>query len=287
MRQELVRTSSIDEIELPGILYTPDEDTDKIVIHVHGLNGNFYENRFLDTLAKCYTDKNYAFLTFNNRGTGFITELLKWNDFTVIWGCLERFKDCILDIEGVINWIKSKGYKDMILEWHSYGCNKVLYYYKHKKNNNIKQIVLLAPCDIPSKGKNFLSKEEYKKAEEESTRLVKENMENELIDFSVMVNAKIAAWTYYNDFLPNGENDFIRYRDWINAESEVLNNIDIPILVTFGDKDECVLTEPIEVVEWYLKNNLSDCNIQIIKGADHLYTGKYEELGKIIRDNIK
>jgi pimeloyl-ACP methyl ester carboxylesterase len=287
MRQELVRISSIDEIELPGILYTPDEDTDKIVIHVHGLNGNFYENRFLDTLAKCYTDKNYAFLTFNNRGTGFITELLKWNDFTVIWGCLERFKDSILDIEGVINWIKSKGYKDIILEWHSYGCNKVLYYYKHKKNNNIKQIVLLAPCDIPSEGKKFLNKEEYKKAEEESTRLVKENMENELIDFSVMVNGKISAWTYYNDFLPNGENDFIRYRDWINAESEVLNNIDIPVLIIFGDKDECVLTEPIEVVEWYLKNNLSDCNIQIIKGADHLYTNKYEELGKIIRDNIK
>ena len=77
MKQELIRINSIDGIELPGILYTPNEDTDKIVIHVHGLNGNFYENRFLDTLAKCYTDKNYAFLTFNNRGTGFITELLK------------------------------------------------------------------------------------------------------------------------------------------------------------------------------------------------------------------
>ena len=38
MAQELVRINSIDEIELPGILYTPDEDTDKIVIHVHGLN---------------------------------------------------------------------------------------------------------------------------------------------------------------------------------------------------------------------------------------------------------
>jgi pimeloyl-ACP methyl ester carboxylesterase len=29
----------------------------------------------------------------------------------------------------------------------------------------------------------------------------------------------------------------------------VLNNIDIPVLIIFGDKDECVLTEPIEVVE--------------------------------------
>ena len=110
MKQELVRINSIDEIEQPGILYTPNEDTYKIVIHVHGLNGNFYENRFLDVLAKSYTDKGYAFLTFNNRGRDFITELLKGNDFTIIGGSLERFKDCILDIDGVVNWVKEKGY---------------------------------------------------------------------------------------------------------------------------------------------------------------------------------
>ena len=109
MKQELVRIYSMDGIEQPGILYTPSNDADKIVIHVHGLNGNFYENRFLDVLAKSYTDKNYAFLTFNNRGKDFITELLKGNESVIIGGSLERFKDCILDIEGVINWVKEKG----------------------------------------------------------------------------------------------------------------------------------------------------------------------------------
>lgn len=287
MKQELVRINSIDEIEQPGILYTPNEDTDKIVIHVHGLNGNFYENRFLDILAKSYTDKNYAFLTFNNRGRDFITELLKGNDYTIIGGSLERFKDCILDIDGVVNWVKEKGYKEIILEGHSYGCNKVLYYYNHRKDDSIKKIVLLAPCDIPSEGKKFLSEEEYSKAKEESTRLVQENKENELIDFSVMANGKIAAGTYYNDFLPNGENDFIRYVDGINGKSQVLNNIDVPTLVIFGDADECVLTQPIDVVKEYLKNNLSNCNIQIIDGTDHAYTGRYEELGKVIKNNME
>ena len=287
MKQELVRINSIDEIEQPGILYTPNEDTDKIVIHVHGLNGNFYENRFLDILAKSYTDKNYAFLTFNNRGRDFITELLKGNDFTIIGGSLERFKDCILDIDGVVNWVKEKGYKEIILEGHSYGCNKVLYYYNHKKDDSIKKIVLLAPCDIPSDGKKFLSEEEYNKAKEESTRLVQENKENELIDFPVMANGKIAAGTYFNDFLPNGENDFIRYVDGINGKSELLNSINIPTLVIFGDVDECVLTQPIDVVKQYLKNNLSNCNIQIINGADHSYTGKYEELGKVVKNNME
>ena len=286
MKQELVRINSVDGIEQPGILYKPDEDVDKIVVHVHGLNGNFYENRFLDILAKSYTNKNYAFLTFNNRGCGFITELLQGNGFTVIGGSLERFKDCISDIEGVINWAKIKGYNKIILEGHSYGCNKVLYYYNHKKDDVVKQIVLLAPCDIPSITKKFLSREDYDKARCEATRLVQENRENELIDFSIMANGKIAAGTYHNDFLPNGENDFIRYADGIKAKSEVLNNIDVPTLVIFGDEDECVLTQPVEVVKNYLENNLSDCKICIIKGADHLYVGKYEELSDIIKSSL-
>lgn len=287
MKQELVRINSIDGIEQPGILYTPNENTNKVAIHVHGLNGNFYENRFLDILAKSYTDKNYAFLTFNNRGKDFIAELLKGNGFTVIGGSLERFKDCILDIEGVVNWVKQKGYSEIILEGHSYGCNKVLYYYNHKKDDSIKKIVLLAPCDIPSEGKKFLSDEEYKTAKEESTRLVNKGKANELIDFSVMANGKIAAGTYYNDFLPGGENDFIRYSDGKNEKSEVLNSIDIPILIVFGSIDECVLTQPIDIVIEYLKNNISNCNIQIIEGADHLYTNKYKELGNVISSNME
>ena len=44
---------------------------------------------------------------------------------------LWKFTDCLLDIEGAINYAKEKGYKDIILEGHSYGCNKVIYYYDY------------------------------------------------------------------------------------------------------------------------------------------------------------
>lgn len=137
MKQELIRINSIDGIEMVGILYEPEEKSNKIVIHVHGLCGNFYENRFLDILAKSYTNKGISFLTFNNRGTNFISELLKGNNFEIIGGCYERFIDCLLDIEGAINYVKEKGYNNIILEGHSYGCNKVIYYYNKKKDNSI------------------------------------------------------------------------------------------------------------------------------------------------------
>ena len=81
MKQELVRINSIDGLEEVGILYSPSNGTDRIIIHVHGLNGNFYENRFLDTISKVYTDNNYALLTFNNRGKDYITEMNKGNAF--------------------------------------------------------------------------------------------------------------------------------------------------------------------------------------------------------------
>ena len=102
-----------------------------------------------------------------------------------------------------------------------------------------------------------------------------------------MANNKIAAGTYYYDFLPGGENDFIRYSDGENGNSELLNSIDIPTIIIFGDIDECVLTEDIEVVKKYLTNNFSNSSIIIINGADHSYTGKYSELGEIIKNIIK
>ena len=132
-----------------------------------------------------------------------------------------------------------------------------------------------------------MSKEAYDIAKEESTKLVNEGKDNELINFSVMANGKIAAGTYYNDFLPGGENDFIKYSDGKNGKSEILNSIDIPTLIVFGDSDECVLTQPIDIVKEYLNNNINNCNIQIIDGADHSYTNKYEELGKIITNNME
>ena len=286
MKQELVRINSADKIEMVGMLYEPEEKSNKIVIHVHGLCGNFYENRFIDILAKNYTSKKISLLTFNNRGTNYISEFLKGDEFEIIGGCNEKFIDCLLDIEGAIKYVKGKGYNDIILEGHSYGCNKVIYYYNKKKDRNISQIILLAPCDIPKVCTKFLSKEEYKKAKEQSTRLVKEEKTEELIDFSINANGKISAGTYYNDFLPNGENDFIRYRDRENGKSTILNDLNIPVLIIFGDADECVLTEDIETIKRYLNNNIKKCNIQIINGADHSYTNKCKELGKIIKNNI-
>lgn len=284
MRQKLVRINSVDGIELIGILYTPDTTTNKVIIHVHGLSGNFYENRFLDKLAQTYVNKGYSFLTFNNRGKDYITEMLKGNEYVILGSCYELFEDCILDIDGVINWIKEKGYKEIILEGHSYGCNKVIYYYYNKKQENINNIILLAPCDIPTEIENYTGNK-YKEYIKKSKKLIESNKENELIDFNVFANGKISAKTFYTDFIYNSSCDIFRYREK-NTKNEILNSIDIPILIIFGDRDDCVLTQTKETVINYLKNNIRNCKIRIIKDANHAYEDKENELEKVVKENI-
>lgn len=65
MKQTLIRMNSVDNIEIVGILYEPENKTNKIVIHIHDLCGNFYENRFLDILADKYTENGIFYKYIN------------------------------------------------------------------------------------------------------------------------------------------------------------------------------------------------------------------------------
>ena len=286
MKQEFVRLNSADNIEMPGILSSPEGGSDTIVLHVHGLNGNFYENRFLDALVEAYVSKGYAFLAFNNRGRDFSTELLRGNEYVVIGGCKEHFKDCLLDIDGAVEWAKNRGYTKIILSGHSYGCNKVTYYYAQRKDPAIKKIVLMAPCDIPEEPKHFLSEEEYTRVKAEAEQHVDAGEENALIDYSVMGDNRIEAGTFYHDFLAGGENDFFRYVDGADGVSEVLRSIDVPVLVVFGTADECMKTQPVDIVTGYLSNNIRDLKIEIIDGASHTFRQKNTELCEVIKNNF-
>ncbi len=285
MNQELIRPYSTDGIQLPGLLYTPDVPTNKIVVHIHGMSGNFYEDEFNDNLARVYTNNGYAFLPFNNRGMNYITEMHKENEFVIKGSSYEFFEDCVLDVEGIVNWVKERGYNHIVLEGHSYGCNKAVYYYTQKQDECVKRIVLLAPCDIPKEVENYTGKE-YQTCISKAKELIENGKEEELIDFCVFANGKISAKTFYMDLLYNRTCDFFRYRER-EGKSAILNKIEIPVFIPFGDKDECVLTQPIEEVIDYLQNNLKNCEIKVIKDADHAYTGKYDELEKVIDTYLK
>ncbi|MEK0337625.1 MAG: hypothetical protein QQN41_09355, partial [Nitrosopumilus sp.] len=128
MHSELKRFKTKDNLELQGLLYEPKQKSLKAIIHIHGWVGNFYENLFIESIAKSALQKNIAFFTFNNRGAGIVTEFLKNKKREKIGGSLEIFEESIFDIEGAIDFLQKKGYTKITLQGHSLGCQKVVYY---------------------------------------------------------------------------------------------------------------------------------------------------------------
>lgn len=151
MKTSLVRLLSTDNLRLDGLLFEPTTKTNKVVIHVHGTGGDFYRNIMIDFFAEQFTEIGYAFLTFNNRGSGENYEFFKIENGKIsnrveVGQDKEIFEECIFDIQGAVDFAKSCGYTEIVLQGHSYGCNKIIYY--TLKKSFVGGLVLLAPVDI-------------------------------------------------------------------------------------------------------------------------------------------
>ena len=280
MKEKFIRFRATDGIELCGILYSPNEESIKTVIHVHGLAGNFYENRFVSNLAQMYTSKGYNFLTFNNRGTGYFSDLLKQGDpaaFVKGGGAYEKFEECIYDIDGIIKYVRESGTKEIILQGHSYGCNKVVYYYNQVPSDDISRIILLAPCDIVEEIKVFFG-ENYNNCLDQAKKLIENDEGQEVID-SPLFPLTFSSDTFMTDWQRNSKADIFRY-SVDNFVHEELNSINIPVLIEIGNKDNCVFVVDKEKVDYFFENTLKNAvfKINYIEDAPHNYLNSETKL---------
>lgn len=285
MKQELIKMLTSDNIELTGLLYTPINKTNKIVVFVHGLGDDFYKKSFLDYLAKSFTENGYAFFSFNNRGSGYITKLVKRENnevSSVMGGCVfEIFEKSQLDIQTAIEFVKSLGYNEVTLQGHSFGCSKVINYYnKIKKDDSIKNIILLAPCDIIKSTKNILGEIIYNGYVEKAKTMILNNQGNNLMSDTLNLKYNVTANTFYSVYSNDCNNDIFRYREK-EYKSQSLNNIDISVLIQIGDKDNLALSEKKDTIIQFFNNNIKNINIEFIKDSDHSFNNKEQ----IMSDN--
>ena len=148
---KLIRIITKDKLLLSGALYTPVRSTDKAIFHIHGMAGNFYENKFLDNMAETYTANGYAFLSINTRGSGsfsdFPIEGTK-EEYKRIGNAYEIFEESIYDIKAGIDFLQKEGYTEIILQGHSLGSVKVAYYVAETQDKRISKLILISPSDM-------------------------------------------------------------------------------------------------------------------------------------------
>jgi pimeloyl-ACP methyl ester carboxylesterase len=285
MKLSFQRIITDDGLELHGLLYEPDKKTTDVLIHIHGWVGNFYENKFIDDIAKEVTQKGFALLTFNNRGAGIITDFTKRKktkvEYIRIGGSLEKFEDCIYDIKASIDFLLTKGYKKIILQGHSLGCQKTTFYLYKTRDKRIKGLVLLAPVDDLGFAKEELGKN-YEKSLKIARKMIKDNKADkpvpELMSFYPLLSADM--------FLNVADPASLSGRLFNYAgELKEVQSISCPTFAVFGSKDEYQLNsdEKLNI----LKRKIKNCSIKLIKEAGHGFVGFEEALAKSISNWIK
>lgn len=282
MEASLQRITTKDGLELHGLLFEPNRRTNNALIHIHGWIGNFYENKFIDYVAKAAVSKRFAFLTFNNRGAGVITDFIKRKktkvDYVRVGGSLEEFKDCIFDIKAAADFLSKKGYKKIILQGHSLGCQKATFYKYKTRDKRVKGLILLAPVDDVGFTQNKL-KNKYIKSLSVAKEMVRNNKGDKPVPkwmaFYPLLNAKM----FLNVADPKSSSG--RLFDYSGNLKEI-KNVNCPILAVFGSKDEYQSNsaEKLKI----LKENVKDCDIKLVTNAGHGFVGFEEKLSKLIGD---
>ncbi len=286
MKTTFVRHETEDNLVLHGLLYEPDTKSDKVILHIHGMGGNFYENNFLDFMSKTFTDQGFAFLTINTRGHDLISDFViksEKEEYKRIGNFREKFEDCILDIRCWLDFLEKKAFKNIVLQGHSLGAVKVVYYLAKTNDQRVNKLVLASPPDMIAL---FEAEKTHPDLLETAKKMVEEGKGEEILPIKIWDWYYLSADTYLNFAQRNNEIDIFNIYD--KQSVSLISKINIPILAFFGSKDDAIILPKLEAFEVLHSkaNNCPQFDTKIIEGASHVYFGHEEETAKIVIDWI-
>lgn len=276
-----------DKVELFGLLHKLENNTDEVVISIHGMQSNCFKRRE-DILSRVINNTGISYFAFNNRGTEIACYTRKTSGEKTLNGgsAYEDILECYFDIKGAIDKMVELGFTKIHLQGHSLGCTKIIYAYNKLKEENyvnldkIKSIVLLSLVDLVDLQRYDLGEEKYNKMLNLAIQMEAQGKELDLMPYDCF-DHPISAKTYLRYYRDNEEIDFARFCDK-SYNYQKINNIQIPLFLRWADNDLVIqnVDELIDELKVKIKNPKLD--IGYIKDTNHGYTGKEEELGQEI-----
>lgn len=267
---------TVDGLKLPMVHFeSPKKDI--CVIVIHGMCGTIIDNYFATVWGKNLSENNIGLIYEHNRGHSIENDLVKKDGSFIRCGCMyEIFEDSIYDIDLAIDVAKKKGYKRIILLGHSYGCNKVIYYYYKKYPNIIGMILASAPDMV---GIHKSNQENYSELLSEAKKNINNGNEDKLLSEKIEGYMYMSSKTYYNWYKEGSELDNLPIianpTEWVQFSS-----IDVPLLTFSGENEEEYYKE-LEL----LKKKATNCpnfSNYIINDTGHTYKGKETEISNLI-----
>ncbi len=302
MKLQLTHFETTDHLLLPALLYEPDKKTDRVAIYLHG-NGSssiFYNSDTMNPMGEVLTKQGVSFFPFNNRGAHWIKKLSKKvkgveKEDRIPYGMTyELMKECVFDIDGAINYLKTLGYKTFYLIGLSTGANKIVVYHYYRRKNPVAKYVLLSGGDDTG----LYYELEFKKNRRrffavmrQCEKEIQKGNGRKLVPQTILVEPLMSYQSLYDTINPDGDYNTFPFNEYLHnlklsqkPLSRQYKTIDKSTLVVYGEHDEYCYGDAAKCVN-ILKKECPDKKLftfKIIKGADHGFTGKEKELAETI-----
>lgn len=272
MNYPIVQIKTSDNLWLHA-LHLRAQNSKTIFLNIHGTASNFYEEYFIEVLTEKLASRGISMLSTNNRGTG-VYDAWQGNGAAV-----EKFSDCLIDIDSWIEFCLKEGYEKIILSGHSLGTEKVTYYMIHGKYvDKISALVLLAPATSP--GSEALLVKDYEQKLEHARELVSEGKREVFLDRNA-----------YGDIMPKSAESYVDFSDLNPAFDDALpfhkkhlpslRRINIPILAVIGDQEEYTVIPITDALDLIKKESSNAKTVQI-SNCDHDFQENEEKLSEIL-----
>lgn len=237
---KLTAVKTADGELLSGLIVEPKGRKKAALIWVHGMASAFDTGQVMMRLVSSQlTKQGVGYFKFNNRGH----HLADYGARGYVGTGFEKFRGSLKDIDAVVRYVRSRGYKRIFFAGHSTGANKIVYY-AHRNPRVTKGLILLAPVsDIVGFMKDK-GKDEWKEALRIAKKLVRKDPKS-------FMPSEYGIWSATR-FLSAHQPGFVEDTfPWYNPKARwtALRSIRRPLLVLFGDKDD-YLDRPVkEVIE--------------------------------------
>jgi pimeloyl-ACP methyl ester carboxylesterase len=255
------------------------------LVHVHGWDGNFYENRFVDFAARAAAEAGLGFFTFNNRGHDYISDLLRpaKGDYVQIGGMYEKLADCVPDIRAAIDFAARRGNRKVILQGHSHGAVKAAHYLAGTQDPRVRGLVLLSPSDDLGWGRQMLGRR-HAAVMRRAKRMVAQGKGRQLLpaaDFPYPVSAQ----TFLDCFAPDSITGMFNMSRTDRDEFPELASVTAPVLMMVGTVEEAFAGDAVEYVQAVgcCMTRAESFTGLVIEGAPHNYLGYEKQLAAALR----
>ncbi|MBI2414416.1 alpha/beta hydrolase [candidate division WWE3 bacterium] len=282
MNNPIVQAKTPDNIILYGLLLEGGKKSDTAMLFIHGTASNFYCEDFMQVVSGELIETGITSLLVNNRGAD------QGSSWQPTGASVEKFEDCVIDIDTWIEFLQNKGYSNIILCGHSLGTEKVVYYMnKGKLVDTVKAVLLLGFADSYGTHYKFLKSQTINPMDE-AIELIKQGKGYQYLTSIWLSHAGIlpqSAESYVNFFSDNSEiSKAFPIRQGKGLVS--YQNINVPIFGAISDGEEYTVIPTTDAVE-LLRSENKNTEIHLFNDSDHCFGGSESKLAKLIVDFLK